>query len=364
MVVLRRSEARPLRLSDASSLEILARRDMHLRVAAGAEDLQLVDTATVDWIRSCIEDERAGRSWLLAVESSSDGSFAGIAGLRRIDPVRSCAEFLLLLSLDEPQLLDVLDRILKTAFYHFGLHRVEIRLPLEPDRPADLLGWTREGVLRAASPRDDGYRDVALLSMLRDEFDGYGIAFVPFARGYVHVRGDRNAVDAVGFLKGDQPVESGPLRSAALIQGLCDREGVLGPREADPASHRRLAKLPAEVQRGARQIEEYIAGKRTKFDIRTNAAGSLFQQNVWKTLSEIPFGTTLTYEQVAMRLSNQDPVAARRLTRAVGSACSANPLAIVVPCHRVIGKDNKLVGFSGGLDVKEWLLEHEMFGVR
>ena len=362
MVAYRRPDARPLRISDASTLEVLVRRPGDRTISAGAEDLQQRESSIVEWIRARAEDERGGRSWFLSVESPTDGAFSGIAGLQRIDPVRSSAELLLLVSLDEPQLLEVLDRILKTAFYHFGLHRVEMRVPLQEDRKADLPGWTREGVLRGASPIDDGFRDVALLSMLREEFDGYGIAFVPFARGYVHVSGDRNAVDAVGFLRLDQPVEQGALLSAAFLQGLCDRNGMLFSVESKKSLGK--VKLPAEVQRAARQIEEYIAGERTAFEIATRPNGSLFQQKVWGTLSRIPFGTTLTYEQVALRMSDQDAETARRLTRAVGSACSANPLAIVVPCHRVIGKDNKLVGFSGGLDVKEWLLEHEMFGVR
>ena len=128
-----------------------------------------------------------------------------------------------------------------------------------------------------------------------------------------------------------------------------------------PLKHLRL---PKEVEKTTRQIEEYIAGERRGFDIRVQVKGSLFQQRVWNVLSEIPFGSPLTYEQVAQRMTRDGPEVARRLTRAIGSACSANPVPIVIPCHRVIGKDNKLVGFSGGLDVKEWLLEHEMFGVR
>jgi O-6-methylguanine DNA methyltransferase len=352
-----------MRISDASALELLLRGAAPRLVAAGAEELLQRDASIVEWIRGRAEEEKSGKSWFLTVESAQDGTFAGLAGLQRIDPFRSSAEFLLLVSLDESRLLEVIDRILKTAFYHFGLHRVEMRLPIEKGQPTDLFGWTREGVLRGASPREDGYRDVALLSMLREEFDGYGIAFVPFARGYVHVRGDRDAVEEIGFLKADQPVEAGPLRSAAFLQGLCDREGVLVSQGTSTPGTAKPTKLPAEVQRAAHQIEEYVTGGRTSFEIRTNASGSLFQHNVWNTLLEIPYGTTLTYEQVALRLSKQEPEAARRLTRAIGSACSANPIAIVVPCHRVIGKDNKLVGFSGGLDVKEWLLEHEMFGV-
>jgi O-6-methylguanine DNA methyltransferase len=363
MASLRRPDSRPLRLSDASALAAMVRREGPRSLSVGAEDLLNPETAAIDWIRARAEEERASGSWVLAVESEKDRTLAGVAGLRRIDSVRSSAELLFLVFLDEPERLDLLDRILKTAFYHFGLHRIEMRFP-ELGTPMPMLpGWTLEGVLRGALPQEGGFRDAKLLSILQEEFDGYGIAFVPFSRGFVHIRGDRSSVDAVGFLRPDQLVEPGPLLSAAFLQGICDRAGAVLPQGARVLDPQKGQRLPAEVEKAARQVEEYIAGERTSFDFRTRVSGSLFQQKVWAMLSEIPYGTTLTYEQVALRMTENDPGAARRLTRAVGSACSANPLAIVVPCHRVIGKDNKLVGFSGGLDVKEWLLEHEMFGV-
>ena len=72
---------------------------------------------------------------------------------------------------------------------------------------------------------------------------------------------------------------------------------------------------------------------------------------------------TCSYEDIALDLTGGDKVSARNLTRAVGAACGDNPLPILVPCHRIIGKDGRLVGFSGGLEIKEFLLNHEMFGI-
>jgi methylated-DNA-[protein]-cysteine S-methyltransferase len=107
--------------------------------------------------------------------------------------------------------------------------------------------------------------------------------------------------------------------------------------------------LPA----AARQLKEYFAGKRREFDLPLRMEGTEFQQCVWRELTKIPFGETRSYGQLAKRLNNPNG------SRAVGLANGRNPIAIIVPCHRVIGADGSLTGFGGGLDRKEWLLTHE-----
>src|SRR6266513_1040315 len=103
----------------------------------------------------------------------------------------------------------------------------------------------------------------------------------------------------------------------------------------------------------ARQLSEYFAHKRTSFDLPLAAAGTPFEQSVWRLLRELPYGTTTSYGELARRLG--DPNEAR----AVGAANGKNPIPIIVPCHRVIGASGDLTGFGGGLDRKRWLLEHE-----
>jgi methylated-DNA-[protein]-cysteine S-methyltransferase len=100
-----------------------------------------------------------------------------------------------------------------------------------------------------------------------------------------------------------------------------------------------------------RQLEEYFAGDREDFDLPLKGSGTDFQQRVWDQLRAIPFGTTASYGDIARRLGL--PPGA---SRAVGLANGANPLAIVVPCHRVIGSDGSLTGYAGGLDRKRYLL--------
>jgi methylated-DNA-[protein]-cysteine S-methyltransferase len=108
------------------------------------------------------------------------------------------------------------------------------------------------------------------------------------------------------------------------------------------------------LARAAEQLDEYFAAKRTEFDLPlAELGGSEFERAVWAELAEIPYGEMRTYGSVARAVG--DPSAAR----AVGVACNRNPVAIVLPCHRVVGADGKLVGFGGGLPMKRFLLELE-----
>lgn len=101
------------------------------------------------------------------------------------------------------------------------------------------------------------------------------------------------------------------------------------------------------------EIKEYLEGKRKEFDIPIKLQGTKFQKKVWNELLKIPYGETCSYKDIAIRINNEKGV------RAVGMANHNNPIAIIVPCHRVIGKNGKLVGYAGGIDIKSKLLEIE-----
>ena len=109
----------------------------------------------------------------------------------------------------------------------------------------------------------------------------------------------------------------------------------------------------APLRAAARQLGEYFAGKRREFDLPVALHGTPFQSRVWAQLQKIPFGETWSYGQLAKRI--RQPGAAR----AVGHANNRNPVSIVIPCHRVIGADGSLTGYGGGIERKQWLLEHE-----
>ena len=103
----------------------------------------------------------------------------------------------------------------------------------------------------------------------------------------------------------------------------------------------------------ARQLREYFAGVRREFDLPLDFRGTDFQRGVWAALLEIPYGETSTYGQIAAQLGNANAV------RAVGAANGRNPIAIIAPCHRVVGMSGNLTGFGGGLDAKAFLLSLE-----
>jgi methylated-DNA-[protein]-cysteine S-methyltransferase len=101
------------------------------------------------------------------------------------------------------------------------------------------------------------------------------------------------------------------------------------------------------------QLDEYFHHKRQKFDLPLLPQGTSFQKLVWEKLQEIPFGTTKSYLDIAKRIGDPKSI------RAVGGANGKNPISIIIPCHRVIGANGKLIGYGGGLWRKEWLLRHE-----
>lgn len=107
------------------------------------------------------------------------------------------------------------------------------------------------------------------------------------------------------------------------------------------------------ISEAVRQLREYFAGQRTEFDLPVEPQGTAFQRAVWRRLQEIPYGETISYGQLAKRIGNP------KASRAVGAANGANPIPIVIPCHRVIGANGTLTGFGGGLPIKEALLALE-----
>lgn len=107
------------------------------------------------------------------------------------------------------------------------------------------------------------------------------------------------------------------------------------------------------IKEAKKQLDQYLAGERKEFDLPLKPQGTEFQQSVWKALEEIPYGETRYYGQIAQSIGNP------KAPRAVGLANNRNPISIFIPCHRVIGKNGKLVGYGGGLHIKELLLDLE-----
>ena len=111
--------------------------------------------------------------------------------------------------------------------------------------------------------------------------------------------------------------------------------------------------VPDELLPVANQLEDYFSAKTETFDFELSPAGTTFQKDVWKIVQEIPYGQTRSYGDIATQMGME------KGARAIGLAVGANPLLIVIPCHRVLGKSGKLTGYAGGMERKQWLLRHE-----
>lgn len=118
----------------------------------------------------------------------------------------------------------------------------------------------------------------------------------------------------------------------------------------DRLSSVKLFKAEGHNDNAIGQLKEYFDGNRSKFDLPLDLIGTAFQKNVWRALQDIPYGKTASYKDIAVRVGNS------KATRAVGMANNKNKIPIIIPCHRVIGTDGKLVGYGGGLHIKERLL--------
>lgn len=130
---------------------------------------------------------------------------------------------------------------------------------------------------------------------------------------------------------------------------ICEKQGLVVAVEFDQPDKELELKIRSK---SVDQLRAYFAGERCELDLSISLSGTKFQLSVWKAISEIPFGKTVTYKQLA------ESVGKPKAVRAVANACGANPLPIIIPCHRVVAS-NGMGGYSGGLWRKEWLLAHE-----
>jgi methylated-DNA-[protein]-cysteine S-methyltransferase len=149
---------------------------------------------------------------------------------------------------------------------------------------------------------------------------------------------------------------STPIGELTLVAGDDGLQAVILPgRGAPPAEARRD---PGALAAAREQLEQYFAGERRAFDLALAPRGTPFQRAVWDAVAAIPYGETRTYTGLAAHLRRP------RAARAVGAANGRNPLAVVVPCHRVLGRDGALTGYAGGLDAKRRLLDLERARLR
>jgi len=258
------------------------------------------------------------------------------------------------------------DKVLAYCFMELCCHKVTVICP-QSDEGLELLlngcGFVQEAVLKDEIRIQSGFEDAGLYSITSPYYRGYNFAFVPFAKGVAVISGTDEYVDGLKLFHFGMKPDEGFMTNAAGALGLLDDNGAFIEGEDNyPVEEEQLSFLPSELAKAATELVEYFGKRRAVFDVNVRfEKGTDFQKLVWKSLLEVGYGTTVCYEDIAMEMSGNDKIKARKITRAVGAACAENPIAILVPCHRVIGKDGSIVGYSAGIDIKDYLLLHEAF---
>ncbi len=215
--------------------------------------------------------------------------------------------------------------------------------------------------------RDREERWVRLYTLNKTSKWPYTRVFVPTPEGLWAVYGNEEYITGLDWLDYEAPVEDIQLKELCMADGYADAYGVLKDRTAceaikTPPENRHV---PEPLREAARQLAAYAKGERKRFELPLLLTeGTRFQRRVWQEISEIPYGSVRSYEDIGIRLADGDVEAGRNMTRAVGSACAANPLAVFIPCHRVIAKDGKLQGYAFGVERKNWLLSLEVLGAK
>jgi methylated-DNA-[protein]-cysteine S-methyltransferase len=175
------------------------------------------------------------------------------------------------------------------------------------------------------------------------------------SRGKQSSSGDTAQIDKA-VSKGAPPVYAAKLKTPFAVLGIRVAGGAVTGVEYLPLRERAQAPVNATAERACRQIERYLADPEFRFTVPLSPSGTAFRHRVWDALGGIPVGESRTYGEMARQLASAP--------RAIGGACGANPIALIIPCHRVVGSQGSLGGFMGAtegnpIDIKRWLLTHE-----
>lgn len=343
-------EIKPLRIADAAILRKLGVFPGSLkRVEASIRHLQAVSE------QDCLLVTRAG--------PDGDPEYGFIALVP--DPFHPEHGRLSLKASSSDLMPLMLEMAARTAFVERSFLRIDTWVPLtESVAVYEELGFQTEGALPGVLFRNAPSVERKQLSLLKTRNIFPAVGIIPYHYGLITVTGTADRVESLAFHASGEPVADPYIRDHFQIWQLIDESGHLDLSAV--SLERALSEpRPPMVAQAVQEVKAYLARERVDFDLAVDlSCGSPFQQKVWSLLRQIPFGTTVTYLDIARQLAGDDIRKARSLTRAVGSACGANPVPIIVPCHRVIGHDGRLTGYSGGIQNKEFLLAHELFGVR
>ena len=342
-------------------------RSIHIRDSAVLRTRGLME-GTLSLIEDDIRSFGRGSSGEALIALKNDEIYAMVKLFRPDRKMcRAHLEFVFTKDANADTQSAIVDRLLKYCFLEEFYHKVTVICDSGNEGLERIIkgaGFVQEAVLRDEVRKRTGFSDSGLFSMLSYEYPEYNVCFVPFERGVAMVCGGKSYIDRVKLFHYGQKIENDRFaENVAGGLGLLDEEGSLARDDGRYAiDAEQMEYLPEEVGRTSIQLAEYFSSNRAGFDVNIRfTQGTEFQREVWKALCGIPYGATVSYEDIAMTLTGGDKAKARKITRAVGAACGDNPIAVVVPCHRVIGKDGSIVGYSAGIDIKDYLLLHETF---
>ncbi|MBP5260606.1 MAG: methylated-DNA--[protein]-cysteine S-methyltransferase [Clostridiales bacterium] len=276
-------------------------------------------------------------------------------------------DFVILPDMSFDMYQEIVDSVVNYSLVEQCLHKLTVTVSSRNsflEKPCIDCGFIQESVLTDEIDNDGEYEDAGLFRILSADYLNYNACFIPFETGVAVVTGGNYFIDGIKLYRYGAKLDSGFVLNVARQLHLVDREGCLlrDDNGVYDMSEEEVEMLPEEVSRAYIQITNYFAKNSCFFDLDLKYRfGTDFQKSVWNAISQVKYGSTRSYEDIALEISDGDVNKAKNLTRAVGNACSDNPFMLVVPCHRIIGKDGKLAGFSAGVEVQDFLLTLEAF---
>ncbi|MHB1484780.1 MAG: methylated-DNA--[protein]-cysteine S-methyltransferase [Saccharofermentanales bacterium] len=305
--------------------------------------------------------------------AKSDDDRLILCGFSDIDNNANQAKIWILQSETNPEtdsqlISKALSFLLYEGFHIRKYHKLNICLRENDYVAREAVGnhqWMLEGTLTDNFFEHESYFNGLLYAIIDKDFYNYSTGMIRFLTGYLIIQATNEAVFNIFIVKNLQEIPVYLMKTVDYLNSVCNPDELF----AEPSDRKKILisdRAYRYLQNAMKQMSEYISGERTEFELAYEFSDATsFQKKVWLATEKIPYGQTNTYEEIAMKLDTDNKnMNFHLLSRAVGSALGKNPIMIAVPCHRVIGKDGKLKGFAGGLEVKDFLLSHEILKIK
>lgn len=307
------------------------------------------------------------------ISKNEDSDIVALVSVIHRDEESFSAEFKIVLSekLSEEEIYSMYKLTVKRCIrtlWNEGFYKISTILKSDEVYREQILNefdFIQEAILHEENSFTNNNPESGLFYLIEPRYKGYNCCFIPFQKGIYVLYGGADFVDfGKIYSYGEEVNEKIALRMGKYLQ-IIDENNCLLPKgdEAFYFDDEYMSELlPGEVLRGYRQLREYFQKERSSFDLKIRFdSKSDFRLNVWNEIRKISYASTLCYEDIAKILCDNNLNKAKTMVRVVGQACSDCPVPIIIPCHRVIGKDGKLVGYKEGIEFKDFLLIHESF---